>query len=324
MRKVFNNIALLMFAFVSITAVSCLKDEGYENGEYGSVRGTAGQEFVSVPASARVKSSIAIGVVRKPGIQEFKMFAAAYDAEGRAPEDFTATFTLNNALVTAAYPTANVVDASIYTIPSYTVNFKKGDRISDSLRIQINTETLDPNLLYGLGFTLTSVSKAGVNIPTNLRNVIVLFPVKNKYDGVYNLKGIHNRPGFQYPYETEIHLVTASATSVEFYWPEVSGPGHPIAVGPGNALSWYGSAVSPVIVFDQATDFVADVYNNSTAVAIEKHTYNNPTDPRFAVGDARWFAPTATDPAKIIVYFHYNANNDRAFFDTLYYTGPRP
>ena len=188
--KILNRNLFLLAAFASITLSSCLKDKGYEDGEYNAITNrTEGQEFVSIPVSSRPGNVLTSGIEQRSTPQVLKLFALSYDAAGVAPEDFTATVELNNSLITTSADTI-LLPASMYSIRSTTINFKKGDRISDSLTITVpNGSTLDSRKLYALGFTLTSVSKAGVQIPANLRNVIVYFAIKNQYDGIYKVIG---------------------------------------------------------------------------------------------------------------------------------------
>ena len=37
--------------------------------------------------------------------------------------------------------------------------------------------------------------------------------LKNKYDGIYTLRGYHNRVPYTFPYEVEMHMVTYGPTS---------------------------------------------------------------------------------------------------------------
>ena len=265
MRKLFNNVALVMFAFLSITATSCLKDEGWENGEYGSITGnTEGQEFVSIPAATRVKNILTVGVEAKPGMQPVKTFALSYDAADPAPSDFTATLKVDNSLVTAADPTVVILPTNAYTIQSLTVNFKAGKRLSDSLVINMNTDLLDPTKKYGLGLTLESVSKAGVVIPSNLKNVVLVFTIKNKYDGIYSIRAhmLHpsdrdpnwTRTPFNYPYD--IHLVTTGPRTVEWINTAFGDGFHPLST-PG--VSGFGST-RVAMEFD-ANDKLIAVWN---------------------------------------------------------------
>ena len=169
---------------------------------------------------------------------------------------------------------------------------------------------LDPSTTYGLAFTITAADANGT-ISYN-RTVVATIGAKNKYDGVYNLKGYHNRTPYTFPYDTDMHMITTGAASNAFYWPDAGSVGHPIGIGPGNDLSWYGPAIAPIVVFNPATNLVTNVFNNGGPTPITMFT--GPGS-----GLSRYDESTKT----IYVYWNYNNNPLRAFFDTLVYLGPR-
>jgi hypothetical protein len=79
-------------------------------------------------------------------------------------------------------------------------------------------------------------------------------------------------------------------------------------------MSWYGPAISPVIVFNQADDKVTNVYNNPpNATVITMFTGAGSRESKY-------------NPATkaITVDWNYNGNPLRAFFDDLTYISPRP
>jgi hypothetical protein len=171
---------------------------------------------------------------------------------------------VNNNLVRPADSTAVVLPANAYNVPSLNLTVKAGQRISAPLSININTSLLDPSKKYGIGFTITSVSEQGVNIPANLKNVVFLFTIKNKYDGVYNFKGTYSHPAdrdpawvrtqFTYPYD--VHLITTGPNSVTFYNTYFSAGFLPLMV-PG--ASGFGATALDIVFGDN--DRVTSVNN---------------------------------------------------------------
>ncbi|MGV3530637.1 MAG: DUF1735 domain-containing protein [Flavisolibacter sp.] len=311
MSKVLN-IKLYLFMLVSFAFASCLKDKGYENGEYGSINSNVeGQEWVSIPLAGKATNALALE--SKSGNQDVNLLKVAYDYKDPAAQDIVVTLAIDNSLVTD--PNLEKVPDGVASLPSTTVTIPAGQRVSDWLKMTINTGTLDPLKQYGIGIKITSVNKSGVQIPSNLGKIVFSISLKNKYDGVYKLTGYHNRTPYDFPYETTMHMVTVGPNSVQFWWPEVSGPGHPIGVGPDpvNDISWYGAAISPIVVFDPATNKVVDVYNESTAVPITLFTGPGSRESKF-------------DPATkhITVDWNYSNNALRAFFDDLEYIKARP
>ena len=136
-KSIFNN--LLLVVGLSFAFTSCLKDEGYDNGTYGAVRNTEGKEFVTIPVAAKNPNSL--GLESKSGAQNIDLFAASYDYVNPAPEDITATVTLNNDLVTKADPTVTILPASTYTLPSNSITIPKGSRVSGQFVLSLNTST---------------------------------------------------------------------------------------------------------------------------------------------------------------------------------------
>ena len=136
--------------------------------------------------------------------------------------------------------------------------------MSAPLPIVLNTNLLDPQESYGIGFTLTSVSKSGVGIPANLKDVVVAISIKNKFDAIYTYYGKYDHPAdrdpnwtrteFKYPYETA--LLTTGPKTVTFY-NDAFGSGFLPLMTPG--VSGYG-ATALDIVFDD-NDKVVSVNN---------------------------------------------------------------
>lgn len=345
MRKIFNHIAIVTLVVLSITATSCLKDEGWENGEYGSVNGnTEGQEFVSIPTSARARNVLTVGVQSAPGVQPIKTFALSYDAADPAPSDFTVTLKVDNSLLTSGTPPrapdAVILPSNAHSIQTLTLNFRAGRRISDSLIVNLNTDLLDPTKKYALGFTIESVSKAGVQIPSNLKNLVVVFTIKNKYDGVYeiNAQMLHpadrsaawTRTPFHYPYD--IHVITTGPRTVVWNNTAFGAGFHPLMV-PG--VSGFGQT-EVNMEFDTNDKLIA-VWNGVTGGSLGRTFAINNGDP--GTGSYTFIDPATNlprtvtinnryDPATKTIYAAFFMNQTGMLpipiFDTLHYVKARP
>ena len=176
---------VMLVSFTGLLFTSCLKDKGYDNNTYQSVSansGTEKSEYVSIPKGVTPQI---LALEAKSGAQDVKLFEVVYDFVNPAASDITVTLTVNNALVTALPLPASgiaytVLPTAAYTLPSLTLTIPAGQRLSSALLLKMTTNNLpDPTAVYGIGFTMASVSKAGVQIPSNLKNVIYLFSVKN-------------------------------------------------------------------------------------------------------------------------------------------------
>jgi len=130
---------------------------------------------------------------------------------------------------------------------------------------------------------------------------------------VYNLTGYHNRVPYTFPYQTTMHMVTSGPNAVYFFWPLVGGVGHPIGIGPNNALSWYGPVVAPVVVFNTSTNLVTNVFGS------------DPAGPPITMFTGAGSRLSKWDPAtrNMTVDWNYNNNPLRAFFDDLQYLRAR-
>lgn len=309
MRKI--SLFLTLAASLLMTTTGCLKDKGFEDQEYGiQIVESRGVAFIQAG-----KSPVIVGITGQAAPLTVPGPFITIEGDGAATSDVKVDIQFNDNVVTDQGLTP--LPAGTYSVNTMSPVIESGTRNTQELEITVtNTDQLDPNISYGIGFTITSVDQ-GYNIAANMQNVVIGFTIKNKYDGVYRLQGYHNRAPYTFPYDTEIHLVTNGPNEVYFYWPEVNSQGHPIGVGPGS-MSWYGPDVSPVIVFNTTTDLVTDVYNAATAVPITMFTGAGAGVSRF---EQDLTTPTNT---KMYVYWNYSNNPLRAFFDTLTYIGPRP
>jgi len=254
-----NNIWLLLVTFMSMTVTSCLKDKGYEDGKYGSVKNTEGQEWVSIPKAAKAANVIAIEA--KDAAQTIELFQVAYDYVNPASSDITVKLKLNNTMVTDYDPDALALPTNAYTIPSMQVVIPAGKRLSDVLKLTLSTNQIDPTLLYGIGFSIESVTPASIKIPNNLKNVLFMFNVKNKYDGEYEVTGTmvdHGSSTLKGYCPMKYWLITSGAHTVDGFDPVV-WEDYFIPITSGTSLSGYGS-FSPVFTFDN-NDKIVSVTN---------------------------------------------------------------
>lgn len=321
MKKIFlNNNWLALMVAVSIILPSCLKDKDNEDMISGP-QNTEGQEWVTIPKGNKAANVLAIEAKSEP--QDVNLFQVSYDYVDPASTDITTTLVVNNDLVTAYDPTAVVLPANAYTMPSPSTVVAKGQRLSDMFKIVLNTDLLpDPTAVYGVGFTISSVSKPGVQIPSNLKNVLFLFTVKNKYDGRYTVTGtmVDNANATLTGYFPMTYdMITAGAKVVDGFDPVV-WEDYFVPIRSGTAVSGYGS-YCPSFTFD-ANDKITGVIN----------LYGQPAgNGRYAQIDPS--GVNAWDPATKTIkvkFFMFQPSviplpDPRVNFDwTMTYSGPRP
>ncbi|MBL7733433.1 MAG: DUF1735 domain-containing protein [Chitinophagaceae bacterium] len=300
-----------------VLGTGCLKDKGFENGQYGlnvsDIKAVAFPNANKSPQGFGLNSQATTQVVNG-------LLAITLETSGVADADITVNLSNTTGTTTAgdikSYNDASgenvqIFPSSLYTLPA-SVTIAAGQKFVEFPITFSNTTSLNPNLKYGVGITIASASN-GYQVAANMKNMILVFSVKNKYDARYNLTGYHNRVPYTFPYQTEMHLVTTGPSNVIFWWPEVGGVGHPIGIGPGNSMSWYGSTVAPQINFDPATDLVASVIGT------------DPAGPPITMFTGAGSRLSKYDPATkhITVDWNYNGNPLRAFFDDMDYLGPR-
>lgn len=300
-----------MFGAVILFLASCLK-QGTMNTDPANASNVV--EFANTGSNSTVSGVPEfysdLGVLSAGGSKTFNI-NVHYAGVGTAPSDITVTLAIDAATL-ASYNATNgtakeVPAATVYNFPTSVV-IKQGTNQTTIKATVVVSADFNFNKAYAIPLKIASVS-SGI-ISANYGSAVYSFGVRNKFDGVYQLKGHHNRVPYNYPYDVTMSMMTLGVSSVGFYFDDAGSWGHPI--GTSSGVSWYGAAISPVIVFDAATDLVASVFNQGGATPITMYTGAGSGVSRF-------------DPAthNIYVYWNYNNNPARAFFDTLNYIGPR-
>ena len=301
--SIFFGLIALVFA-----VAGCLKDKGFEDQQYGIQ--IAGNKAVAFSQTSSSPVVVSITSQSLPVIVDGPLLAI---------EDAIAPAA--NVSVKLAYDQDLVVAEGLVPLPAGTFSLNTldavipaGSKTLGELKLTVtNSDLLNPNLKYGVGFKIVSVDQ-GYKIASNQSAMIIGFAIKNKYDGVYNLKGHHNRVPYNFPYDTEVYLITTGPSTVIFYYVKEESNGHPIGVGADNFLGWYGPGISPVIEFNPTTNLVTKVFNNPP----------NPTTITMFTGALSRISKFDPATKAITVDFNYNNRADRAFFDDLTYIKPRP
>jgi len=279
----------------------CLKDKDFDNYKYGlTSQSSRAIGFIAAPSSP-----IVIGITGQPGTVTVAGPLITINGTAQAASAKTTIVLEEDAsLVTAANLTP--LPPGTYSINTKNPSIEPGDSLNSGLRISVdNSDLLDPNITYGVGYRIQSVDQ-GFGISKNMSTIVIGFAIKNKYDGVYMLRGYHNRVPYTFPYETEMELRTVAPNAVAFFFVDQNSYGHPIGVGANNSLSWYGADIAPVIEFDLTSNLVTNVYNGSAATPITMFTGAGSRVGKFNPADR-----------SIIVDWNYNGNPLRAFFDDL-------
>ncbi len=317
--------SLLLLSIFSIVGVisSCKKPTPFFD-QINSGSGDANRkEVVGIIGGENELNVVALDVL--PTLEDYALIELQRNPNNNAEltQPLTVKMVKNSTLMTD-YNAANGTSFEELPLAAYSftdnindLTFAPGETKKDII-IHLKKDQLDLSKAYALGFTITEVGTGAV-ISATKSNGLYSIGVKNKYDGVYLLKGVHNRSPYNFPYEAEFEMRTSGASSVTYYWPDFGSIGHPIGTGPDpiNDVSWYGSAIAPVLVFDLSTNLVTTVTNAGGTVPLVLYTGAGAPISRY-------------DPStkKIYAYFYYftGAGQDfsnRGWSDTLSYIGPR-
>ena len=214
MKKLFLSTMLL--AAMGLGFTGCLKDEGFDNNEYGINDPDDSPGGVGFPwAYSAAPTLLSVNAITTPQTVEAPTILLL---EGNpAPTDLHVNLVANQALVTA-YNAANNTNylnfpAGAYNIPSLKVTIPAGSRMG-VLNVNIpTTNGLSFSDIYGLGFTIQSVDEPGYTIAENLKNVIIGINVANQYAGEYEVHGYFFHPTGPRPISDHKDLGTKSATA---------------------------------------------------------------------------------------------------------------
>jgi hypothetical protein len=284
-----KKLSIVALISIVILQTSCLKDKGFDNQEYGinfpgAVSGK-GVGFNLEGGSSNFKTAGINAQTTPQQVDPSVMTLALYASSTVAEEDVHVHVAYDPTLIDD-YNTANgtqivPLDPSVYTIQTLDPVIAKGTQ-NTTLDVSVNsTATLDPITVYGVAFRITSVD-AGYTIAENMKTIIVQILIKNRFDGVYEVKGtalriVNGAPdaalsGPITPYEADYS--TSGANSVQhegsFHW--------------GNWTTAGGSSLpggyEPNIEFDPTTLNVVSVSSLNGAISGQTGTsYNQYYDP---------------------------------------------
>ena len=314
--------ASTLFTALAFMLTGCLKDKGFDNGTYGINDPDTQPPGIGFPRALAAKYTLGVDLTSTPQSVGGVLFVNVNSGQP-VSSDVTVTLQLNDALRTA-YNTANgtnmlAMPANLYSFP-LTITIPAGARNAEIPLNISSTASLDPNNSYGIGVSIVSVT-GGYTIAGNMKNLLIEIGLKNKYDGLYELRGQHNRSPYTFHFVTDVEMHTTGPSSVAMFFLLGGDYGQPIGVAPGS-ISWYGPAVSPNFTFDPVTNLVTSVAGMpGNAVTLDMvindnvadHNPNGPIVNRFEPGP----------PKTMYLTYQYNGLDLRRFYDTLTYIGPR-
>ena len=294
-----QTIKLTLLGSVMAVAFSgCLKDKGYDNGEYGVE--VVERKGVSFPQSTTSPISISLLPSSTPTVMTNPI--VTLESIGAQSSDVNVKVALDSNLV---------LDAGLTVLPYSEFTFNenltiKAGKLLDSVRVSLtNTDGLDKTANYGIGFVLVSADN-GFQVASNMRTVVIQINIRNIYDGIVELRGETYHPlnaalaGRVSPYETI--LVTSGATSVFL------GEPHRWADGSGSILS---GAINPEYLVNEATNEITITNAGTDPNTIVTNTpgYDSYYDPATKTMFASWT--------------YAGSGGNRVFTDTIVWLSPR-
>lgn len=306
---------------LSLLITGCLKDKLADDGMAG-FKTNDNEKIAELPGG-----TVVFSLESTPNDTTFSLVKVRIASGKPVAADTKVKLKLNTQLVDE-YNTANgtsyvIPASSLYRFDNLTVTIPAGSR-DGSLKIKLKPTDLI-GVEYAFGFTIESADDPSVIISGNFKNQVVIIGVKNKYDGVYNLRvrtvgwaafGIADDVTGDYP--ATFDMITAGANSLtsfnngrgDFLLPAFTGGlgvlGSPTAFG----------ATTPLFVFDINTNKLTDVRNTTPDDGRGRVLLLNP-----AVTSSRYDPASKTIYAAIIM--KQNGRPDQLVYDTLTYAGPR-
>jgi predicted transcriptional regulator len=326
MKKILSS--SLLIATFAIALTGCLKDKGFDNHTYGINDPDTQPPGVGFPLGTGAKAKNDFGLDVTSTTQAVNGFVYVnLEAGTPAKSDIHITIASDTNVVNA-YNAAN--GTSIQKLPAALWNVPTNLTIpagSTNVQVPLNvtsTLTLNANLRYSVGLTIVAVD-GGYTIAKNLKSLLIVFAVKNQYDGKYTLKGQFYHPSAApgYPnFTTTVEMQTSGPNSVLMYSPAFADFLHPWASTNGGAATSAFGSQSPEYTINPITNkitvfnaFQGAVTSYSMGIGYTNAGYNS-----------RW------DPAAKTMYdcFGYNLagqtfvpGSSRMWIDTLIRTGPR-
>jgi Domain of unknown function (DUF1735) len=263
-----KNIKFTVFLIILFVTVStgCLKDKGFENNEYGISDPDNTPKGLGFPLGANQSNTIGLNAVSSTN-QVINDIIVVNLFDGTLPtSDVKVNLAIDNSII-AAYNTANSTDIKIfnpsrYSIPSLTLTVPAGQRLGQ-LPINIpSTVPLNLDSSYAIGLKIVS-NDGGYNIPSRTEKLLLVFNLKNKYDGVYKVTGTFldvTNATFTDKYPLEYELATTGPNSVDVKT-LINGekvPGYVFSAG--GTSSFFGNW-GLTMTFDPATNAISDLHN---------------------------------------------------------------
>lgn len=291
-----KKISFILLAFTVVLATGCLKDKGFDNQEYGikdpSGTSTPGVGF-NLKGGAGYIRTIGLDVTGNAQAIAPENYTIGYYAGTKAPKDIHVSVALDPSIIddynTANGTTVQELDPSVYTIASQDLVISAGAQ-NTAINMTVNsTLTLDPSTTYAIAFRIVNADN-GIQIASNMDKQLLIFNIKNQYDGRYELTFTNVHPTYNptgLGATVEVEMWTSGPNSVKIYWPDNAGFYNPAILN--GALNAFANQ-EPEYTIDPSTNAVT--VSNSAAAGTVVYSmfsgYNSIYNPATRVIDTKW------------------------------------
>jgi Domain of unknown function (DUF1735) len=237
--------------------------------------GTAGQTIVKfIDPNGTGKSTLGLSLISTP--QTIEMVEVVRDVPNETELNRAMTVIVSNdpgavSVYNAANGTNLVpIPAAQYSVDAssprvgndYTLTMQPGEFAKSIKFILPNALSLNLNLAYAFGFTISTVD-AGGKITSKPKTMVVELGVKNKWDGVYTVTGTmvdNANATFTGTYPLTFHLITTGGATCSVYDPNLNGGSFGHLFNANGVGSFYGSFM-PVVTFDANSNKILSATN---------------------------------------------------------------
>ena len=205
---------------LAIMVVGCLKDEDFEDQQYGlQVPAVNGVSFPE-----KLQSPVTKGIVAQSSAQDVTGPLLSLNTASAPSSPVTVNLATDDALVTAEG--LELMPAGSYSINSLNITIPAGEITSDALKITIpNANSLDPTKKYGIGFKIASVDQ-GYTVAKNLSTMVIAFAIKNPYEGTYEAVGYLYHPSAPRDVHEDKEVLTVNATTSQVFLGDLGTAGY--------------------------------------------------------------------------------------------------
>jgi hypothetical protein len=206
-----------------VSAAGCLKDDGFDNHDYGLKDTNGSPVGVGFPQALNEVNVIAIPL--QTNSQTIKVPLVNLLSDVPSDQDLHITLQVNQSLLTVynnahpdLVPLVDTLDATpaLIVTPKLELTIPKGKR-NDTLSIEIpNSSLFDASMRYGIGYSISAVKESGITIAQNLKSALYAIAIKNKYHAEYEVDiTLSGHPSASGHYTGDVEFTTIDANTLD-------------------------------------------------------------------------------------------------------------